>query len=239
MKCLKNKKPDFLAADFLAADFNAVYTSEPFVIDFKTYLFELLPHYFKSEDSYKDADGKGLLERYLSIFGAHIAEEIIPEIVCYLNIIDSSVCEDRFLTPLSKSLGSPPDIFQSELEYRNLLTYIVSIYKIKGTRESYELFFNILGFDIVITEIVPVSVATVNELGTRYDSENEIRYDSDNPSFTYDLGTCEPCSQYDIELTPKVGTFIEINNSLRNRINQTISFNEPINAKLGNLTINN
>ena len=238
MGCRKNKRPDFLAADFLPADFNAVYTVEPFVIDFVPYLFDLLPFYFKSQDSYKDSNGKGLLERYLSIFGAHIAEEIIPEIRCYLDILDSSICDSRFLIPLSKSLGSPPDIFQSEAEYRNLLTYIVSVYKIKGTKESYELFFSILGFNVDINEIMPVSVSTIEELGTRYDSDNHPTYDGDNPNFTYDMGICQPCSQYDLELTPKPGTFLIINDSLKKRINQTISFNEPINAKLRNLIIN-
>lgn len=238
MICQGTLTPDFLAADFLPADFNTEKTVVPFAVEFKSYLFGLLPYYFKSEDSYKDNNGEGLLERYLSIFGAEIDEEVIPSIRCYLNIIDAEICEERFLTPLSDSLGNPPDVFQDVEAYRNLLSYIASFYKIKGTKESYELFFGILGYDVILDEIVPPFAAVEATLGDRYDLGPELQYDLDIPEFTYDQGQCEPCSQYDLTLNPKPGNITVITESLTRRINETIKFNEPINAILRNLTIN-
>jgi hypothetical protein len=228
--CTKNILPDFLAADFADLDFNTFKTSEPFIIQFKTFLFERLPYYFKSQDTYKNINNQGLLERYLSIFGSHIDEDIIPDITCYLNILDASICEEKFLTHISDSVGNPPDVFQTEAEYRNLLLYIVSIYKIKGTRNSYELFFSILGFNVIITEIAP------NLSGNTIRYNSNIRYDTEGSD--YDVGKCTPCSQYDIELTSKQGSNVKMQISTYNKIKEVIKFNEPINAKLRNLVIN-
>jgi phage tail-like protein len=233
--CTKDILADFLIADFADLDFNVVNTSEPFIVQFKTFIFERLPYYFKSEDTYKDINNEGLLERYLSIFGSHLDEDLIPDITCYLNILDASICEEKFLTHISDSLGNPPDVFQTEAEYRNLLLYIVSMYKIKGTRDSYELFFSILGFDVLITEIAPI---ITDGITSRYDSDTITRYDSGSTLDTYDLGECEPCSGYDVELTPKQGSNITLDQSMINKINEVIKFNEPINAKLRNLVIN-
>ena len=39
-------------------------------------LINLLPFHFKEADTYKNKEGKGLLERYLSIFGKYFDEDI-------------------------------------------------------------------------------------------------------------------------------------------------------------------
>lgn len=224
-----NIKPDFLSSDFLSSDFFSKQTEPSYLVVFKNYLFEKLPYYFLSQDTYKNEQGEGLLQRYLTIFGDHIDEEIIPDIECYLNIIDSSLNSSAHLNILSDVLGNPPDIFKDEDKYRNLLTYIISVYKIKGTIEAYRLFFNILGFDIILTE---VNIETLADIDTKYDFGGI--YDNGG---IYDADICQQCSEYDITYIPFNNSEVIVDEALLIRMQQSIAFNEPINAKLRNLRI--
>ena len=217
-------EPDFHYSDFDGKDFNVgkPKTSEP-------WFFKFLPPYFKMNDTYKDAQGQGLLERYLSAFDPEVLLETFPNINKYLDIIDVRTCAPKFLTHISDVLGNPPDIFDDEDKYRNLLAYIVSVYKIKGSIESYELFFDILGFDIELEEIPLFNQNSV------YD--NEGIFDSDEFESIYDKNGCPSCSYYDLTLYYKDVNNFTINQEMINNIREAITFNEPINAKLRRLTI--
>lgn len=217
--------PDFNGSDFEQEDFQTHLT----LMDFGNYLFDRFPEYFHREDTYKDSNNRGLLQRYMSIFGDEIDQEIIPEIECYLRIIDAQECEPQFLIHLSDVLGNPPDIFGNDNMYRNLLSYICSIYKIKGTKKAYQLFFSLLGFNIDLIEIPPVT----NE----YIHDNNGEYDADAILSLYDQDKCTPCSYYDITFYPKNQDSIVFNDLLIARLKEAIRFNEPINAKLRNLTL--
>jgi len=226
--------PDFFGDDFLLDDFyveNPAFSTTVDVV-FKEYLFERLPHYFVSQDTYKDGQGEGLLQRYLSIFGDYLDAAVMAEIECYLNIIDASLTSSNYIGILSDGLGNPPDIFNNEEKYRNLLQYIASVYKIKGTLESYELFFSILGFDIILTE-VPLPI--LDDPEKMYDAEPVLGdYDDTN---IYDSDECQPCSEYDIAFIPVDGSFTGVSETMLARINESIKFNEPVNAKLRYLTM--
>lgn len=217
-------------ADFHGEDFH----EEDFLTDvpaynFRNRLFEKLPTYFKVNDNYKDAEGKGLLERYLYTFGSELDYEVIPKIECYLGIIDAQETPEKFINHLSDSLGNPPDVFNNLEIYRNLLTYIVTFYKIKGTKESYVLLFSILGFDIILDELPNVT----NE--NYYD--NQGRYDEGTQLSIYDNNRCNSCSFYDLTLIPKDSNNVIIDDDFIDRIKKAIEFIEPINAKLRNLSI--
>lgn len=215
--------PDFHSSDFHPKDFQTT------TIDFIFSLFtaDRLPDYFRRNDSYQNSEGEGLLIRYLTIFGNEIDQEIIPTIECYLNIIDAQECDAKFLTHISDVLGNPPDIFGEDDKYRNLLSYICSVYKIKGTKPAYELFFSILGFDIDLVEIEPKRIITNYDANGLYDS-----------GLTYDQGDgCVPCSEYDITFYPKDIDNFELNPEMVAKLKAAIKFNEPINAKLRNLTL--
>lgn len=217
--------PDFHSDDFEGLDFYT-YAGD---VDMSSFIWDKLPEYFHEKDTYKDGDGKGLLQRYLTVIEDEFTEEIIPSIECYINIIDINITEDKFINLLSIALGRPPDIFNDLDNYRKLLKYIVSVYKIKGTKASYELFFKLLGFDIVLTEIPPL------EGGFRYDTWGE--YDTGDKEVIYDIDPCPACSFYTIEFTPSPNSDItEITPELYNRLLSIVFFNEPINAKLAGLT---
>jgi hypothetical protein len=195
---------------------------------FKEFFRNLLPHYIVIEDSYKDSNDQGLFERYFVLFGENLDDEKAQQIDEYLNIIDPQICEGKFLTHISDTLGNPPDVFLVEEQYRNLLYYIVSIYKIKGTKKAYALFFAILGFVIEIEEI-PLLTPTSN-----YD--NDADYDNDLETDVYDQNVCQPCSFYTIKFY-----YADNNESLSLQtlglLRAAIDFNEPINAKLKSLVI--
>lgn len=188
---------------------------------FRDLLIDNLPYYYIEKDSYKDINGKGLLERYLEVFTGYIDKELYEPINNYLEIVDASICDEKYLNHLSDVLGNPPDIFRDEQQYRNLLSYIVSVYKIKGTKDAYELFFSIIGFRIEIEENQPDPETYIYDTTLLYDNLE-----------TYDHNQCENCSSYSIKFYPQVGDGTSLNLSDVVLLQAAIDFNEPINANL-------
>lgn len=218
------RRADFWKRDFDKYDFDVAKEGS-----YTDWFFRRLPVYYKMNDTYKDGSDRGLLERYLSAFDPEVLNVMFPDIEDYLDNINAQTCKAKFLTHISDVLGNPPDIFDNENKYRNLLAYIVSVYKIKGSKEAYELFFDILGFTVEIDE---VPILNKNSL---YDNQGE--YDSSEFDSTYDKGRCQTCSYYDITLYYKDPNILTVDQAIINNIREAIVFNEPINAKLRKLTI--
>lgn len=204
----------------------------PFI--FQKFLFRQLPLYFKVKDTYKDNNDRGLLERYLEIFGVEIDDEIKPQIDNYLSIINPFETDAKFLTTLGYTLGSPPDLLNDDAKYAKLLAYIISIYKIKGTAKSYESLFALLGFLVTISELPPSEP-------TLLDDSNIL--DEDNTEAeTFDTG-CPPCSEYEIIVSTLLTTgggcppptFGVVDNTILPTFIKIIEFNQPINAHLKGL----
>lgn len=70
-------------------------------------LMDLLPYYFKEQDTYK-VNGKGLLERYLDIFGAYFDNQIVRDISTLDDVIDIDKTPEVYLGYLWEFLGSMP-----------------------------------------------------------------------------------------------------------------------------------
>ena len=68
---------------------------------------DLLPYYFKEQDTYK-VNGKGLLERYLDIFGTYFDEQIVNSIDTISIILDVDNTPEIYLGYLWEFLGSLP-----------------------------------------------------------------------------------------------------------------------------------
>jgi phage tail-like protein len=199
------------------------------MILFKNFIFNKLPTYFRRNDSYKDSNDRGLLERYLEIFGDELDQEIIPEIENVLDILDAQIASTRFLTHLSDTLGNPPDINIIEPQYRNILSFIVDFYKIKGTKQGYEFFFGLFGYSLVITEL-PYHEAFYDN-GEFYDTPNALG------DYTYD-NQCPTCSCYTIQFINKKdinGNIAPITPTDIANLYASIDFCEPINAVLCSL----
>lgn len=134
-------------------------------------LFNLLPHYYHSRDTYKDSEGKGILQRFLEVCGAYFQDNITPDIDNILKIIDIDNTEDIYLNYIWEFLGSMPYAYGSiqnegiwelysntklnrntwissskdipRARYRDILKYAISLYKIRGTLGFYNI---LLGF---------------------------------------------------------------------------------------------
>ena len=191
---------------------------------FSDFLFNQFPARYKRDDTNKDIDplnqDRGTFERFLEIFGIELDEEIIPKIEEFLDNIDIITCDDKFINEIAYQLGNPPDIFDLVDDYRRILRYAVAIYKIKGTKASYELFFAILGYLAIITEIQPEEV---------FRDTGRIRDDS--PILLRD-SNCLPCSDYDISFSSIAGPTTPLDQTTLDKLREAIYFVEPINAKL-------
>ncbi len=187
---------------------------------FQNYLFQLFPKGIRASDSYKNAQGKGLLERYVGIIENELDTEFIGFVDNFLsNIYAISGNNVKFIPSLFNHLGNPATpTTLTDAQKILVLKYLTRIYQLKGTAISFELYFSLFGYQVKIMEDTPLKPIT-------YDSLTPdgifIRYDD---SFTYDQD-CEQCTYYDIWIntTP--------NPTLIDRFTPVICFLQPINAK--------
>lgn len=182
-----------------------------------------LPDYIIENDSYKDLDGKGFVERFLSIFGAELDEfyyDQINEIGDQTNPLNAS--KIAYLDLIAASLGDLPNISQNSDHYRRILSFIISIWKIKGTKKSYT--------DIFYTlSVILVSLNEIDNAIISYDDGIAL-YD-DGVSF-YDTN-CLPCSDYDLVVTGP-----DLTSDIYLKLLNLIALVEPINAHIRNITYN-
>lgn len=175
------------------------------------FLFGKLPLYFKTDDSYKDGNDEGLLERYLEIFCAEIDNEVSPYVDELLDITDAEALPNltrdnptELLTHLSELFGNPPDVGTTdnwaggpdpEPEYITLIRYIRHILQTKGTVKALEYYLAIYGYEIdTLTES--------SSTGATYDvSPTPLKYDN---SLKYDVRFIF-YSEFDLVITDKAG----------------------------------
>lgn len=160
------------------------------VIFFKDWLWGKLPFHFWKEDTYRDLNDEGVLQRYLRNFGMELDEGIKPFIDNFMDLFDAMKCRVDLLPQLSFILGLPVNLDNTEATYRRVLAYAVAIYRIKGTAKSYKAIFNLLGLSIQIIEDDPKGsdIYDADEDGNIYDNvptEDLIHYDSQNYCSTY------------------------------------------------------
>ena len=193
---------------------------------FKQFFKDIIGSYLIQHDTYKDENDEGIFERYMALFGESLDEEQARHIDDYLKIIDASLCDEKYLIHISDVLGNPPDIFKSVEQYRNLLSYITNVYKVKGTVKGYKLFFYILGFDVEITNLEPTSNVLQYDTGKRYDDGHK-----------YDEEGCQSCSFYTINIKRIDGSQYLLDANTIELFKNAIEFNEPINAKLSKFLV--
>ena len=209
------------------------------------FLFGKLPHYFKENDSYKDVNGEGFLERYMEIFCAEVDNQITPYIDDLPLITNAeelpnltSPNGEDLIIHLSSLFGNPPDVGNSniyaggpnsELVYYKLIRYIKHILQTKGTIKSLELYLALYGYELSnITEASPIV--------TKYD--NTPTPDDYDDFKKYDFGFVF-FSEYDLVITDKAGMGTKnppqawLDNSLKPAIQNFLS---PIWALLDSLT---
>lgn len=180
----------------------------------------LLPDYIRQEDSYKDMSGKGFIVRYLEIFGKELDDEYYAKIEGWLLNISPITSDTQYLDYFAVMLGDIERLIADDYDYRRFLTYLLSIYKVKGRALSYRSMLRAVGMETVVNDIEPVPVL--------YDTPG-VDYDS---GFSYDTN-CEACSNYELIITGPT-----ITGELYRVMKAMIALVEPINAKLTKITYN-
>ena len=195
---------------------------------FENKIIDFFHQRFKNEDTYKDANDKGIFERYNEVIGNDIDEKVTPFIYnMHDNLLVPETVLDKMLPILEYGLGINLDMGESNR--RLVMQYITKFYHVKGTKKGYAILFEMLGF--TNTEVIfEDSVCQ----GTTFDEGN---FD-DACAFDIDVegegsGLCSTCFLYRLILTGPITLTPEIERLMEN----IIEFNEPINAELTNITI--
>lgn len=71
-------------------------------------LIDLLPYYFKENDTYKDSNGKGILERFLEICGSYFEDQVVDNTAQILENLDVDKCPDYLLQYFWEWFGCIP-----------------------------------------------------------------------------------------------------------------------------------
>lgn len=137
------------------------------------------PQYFKDEDTYKDEQGRGILERFLDVCGEYFDNDVVSPIENLSKQIDIDQADTLFLNYWWEYFGELPlawgiltnGIAHWEPQYNNTikwintiknypkadsrkaLRYIISLYKIRGTSLFYEVLGRIYGIRINLARI--------------------------------------------------------------------------------------
>lgn len=190
----------------------------------KEYVRRSLPDYLIESDSYKDIGGKGFVERYLEIFGDELDLEYVTKIENLVKQKDPKLADATMLDLLASANGDLPNLSKDTAHYRNIISFISAIWRIKGTIKSYQSGFYMLElYNTVITEEVPVEVMYDDD-AIEYDEEPEWEYDTD----------CPTCSGYSI--STEGGGPLTI--SLYRKMLAVVTLLQPINAILRSITYN-
>ena len=194
-------------------------------------LIDLLPSFYKDNDSYKNEEDKGILERFLEVAGDYFGDRVTPDIDNLVNLIDIDTTGEIYLNYLWEFLGSIPYAYGSirrgdlwdrysetdfnravwlsgsfdnipRARFRDVLKYAISLYKIRGTLDFYNI---LLGFyDLSCTISDPTGDFT-NPQGTiGMDALSDIYHDDGHlydDGSTYDVGTqCHSCTNVEIRV---------------------------------------
>lgn len=174
---------------------------------FKQYIFEyLFPRYYKDADTYKNLEGKGILERFIEVCSEYLDTDIVPDIDNLLDNIDPDTASDLFLNYIWEYLGKIPYaygvIYKDNIPYsredlanwisnnntfpranaRKILKYAISLYKIRCTSD----FYTILG----------------RYYGVRFIVQNSSDTTGDNPVFGPGVNILDPAK--DDEYNPEL-----------------------------------
>jgi hypothetical protein len=159
-----------MAGDLFLTTFNHI----------KRHLFFSLPSYFMVEDSNRDDQNMGTLERFLDVFSIEAANTYL-ETGQLPTLLNPVTCPETHLHLLGAHYGIPPTMFQLKTYYRKLLSAFSHLMGFKGTLEGLEKFFALFGVKVEVEDVTtPASI-----YDTLIQHDDRIRYDTENPLFFF------------------------------------------------------
>lgn len=149
-------------------------------------LIDFLPFFFKHKDTYKNDEGKGILERFLEICGDYFTDNIKSVIDNSLEVINIETTSSQYLAWLWELLGQIPFANSSnslhlnltERQQRDLIKYCNELLKIRGSKEFFEIMFRLYSNGVNNLQLVSI---TSESHGWESDIRG-IRYEYDDPT---------------------------------------------------------
>lgn len=179
----------------------------------KTILFPLFGKHAKISDTHKDGNDKGIWERFNEALAQDFDDELLPLIESLVeNTVDPENFLLQFVEHYETSIGTPVYISNTEAIRRKLIKLNNSITRIRGTKKSFDVLYNILG-------MTTVTIAIETPLKT-WDSNVTL----DDEARRFDRNPC--CAFYSLTLAGPAS----INDSLQDAINRINNYLKPIGA---------
>jgi len=193
------------------------------------FFFESLPHFFKDNDTYVDVSDEGLLERFLKIFQTE-SEQYVTDLENMETLQASATTQLQFLDYIAEYMGSPPDTFEDTDWYSVLLENIAIINRNRGTTESLQNFFKIMGTTCTVT--ATLSTYYTHDSGETHD-DTDVHHD----------GYCYPCVGIEIDVLDPTFIITQLNittltQSTRRIIQSILVYFLPINSLLEHFKYN-
>jgi len=188
------------------------------------FMFGYLPDYFKINDTYKDSNDQGFVERYLEAFEEEF-EDIKTLITSAHDIRDALITPSDILQYLSDMMKNPPGLISDEPILRKLLSLIFNLNHLKGTEIGFIKYWFVLGINATIT--------LDKQYGFTYD-DGEI-YD-DNKLYDTDCNTCTHMATITLGWIDPTKTTTPLQDLGADRVNEIIEHLVPINIQY---TVNN
>lgn len=191
----------------------------------KDRIFKLYGNYIIKTDSYKNLEGRGLLQRYNELCAEDYDNNLQPRIE---SLVDNTLVPQttllNFLPYLNYMIGGSLFLGTAEDQIRKSIRFATKLYQIKGTILSYETAFKMLGFTSIIIIEYPAG-GTFDNGNTTSEVQAEPYFDDFYRTFDE---TCPSCSAYTIRIYGD----LTLTDELHKAIFRAISFCEPINAQL-------
>jgi len=186
--------------------------------NFRNWIFSLFPDSIRRDDSYKNNENKGLLERYTQVIDHEVDEEIYPHIRDIFNLLNAKVVDIKYLPYLAYSLGDAP-LTSSTTVNRKLIAWLNTLWAIKGKDEAYAWLGNLFGIRLK-------PIWTYGARPVRYDNypldiyDDSLKYDTTCPKCStltlayhnqtddYDTPTHNAVTQADLDLLEELVLFI-------------------------------
>lgn len=185
-----------------------------------------LTDYILEEDSFKDGNGRGFIERYLEIFGEELDTNSVVKIEeLDTKLIDLELTDVEYLPYFEAAYGNITRFDENERIRRNILKYLIYIWSIVGTKKAIRAILASIGFKVdTITELPFVEIRY--DSGARYD-EDTTRYDE----------FCPGCGYIDLELTRNNSTTVTTTDI--QTIGRLLRIVLPEDVRVNDLTVNN
>lgn len=170
-------------------------------MSYKDTVFSLYGSYVAVQDSYKDAEGKGLFERFNEILGQDLDEWVISAIKGLLDeMMVPSTMQEKFVQLLTAQIGFTPVVNISREAKAKLLGMMRTIYDCRGLEKCQSILLSFLG--ITSVEYVVKETYTVRGLDSELTLDSGRLLDSSSSNMYYydfKIKGAEPMSEQLLE----------------------------------------